>query len=473
MSDVRPWPLVAAIALPALAGCRRDKAPAPVAPKAPSSSPVAAASAGGLRDGSAPDAGGGPTRRAFRGKGFVLAIESRGKTVRAMFEHAGVFELQGELKDATHFSVRDVHAPKEGKAMTILGEWSPDGSTLTATLTTPDKEKPLELRANLGPFEASLTTFTTDIQGWLGRGFIRMKVTREGASLRGVYRYAKSAEDIKLTGTVAERDGSFELTESVHGVVTGRFAGVFASLFGALATWSSPDGSRSFPIDLEPGNGGYPETVDLGGGLSLYPQETVHQSDGCAIDIVLPQLRGANDRTKQTALNALLRGDREKAFACDAPVPDAPTGSFQDVGYTLLTKKKGRFVSLSQSQFYYTAGAAHPNGDATCIVLDTKTVTALRMVDELTGTGRAELGARVTRMLQGDGPKLTEQMYNSDDIEIGPNTNLCLTDTEIQVAFERYEIAPYVMGAPGVSFAKADVRSLFEKNDVMDALFAQ
>jgi hypothetical protein len=187
----------------------------------------------------------------------------------------------------------------------------------------------------------------------------------------------------------------------------------------------------------------------------------------------LPQLRGANDRTKQTALNALLRGDREKAFACDAPVPDAPTGSFQDVGYTLLTKKKGRFVSLSQSQFYYTAGAAHPNGDATCIVLDTKTVTALRMVDELTGTGRAELGARVTRMLQGDGPKLTEQMYNSDDIEIGPNTNLCLTDTEIQVAFERYEIAPYVMGAPGVSFAKADVRSLFEKNDVMDALFAQ
>ena len=361
---------MASIGTAVLIGCEKDKPPAPPLPSAPpSSAPVssAARAAGVPHNAGASDSGGGLVRRAFRGKDFILAVESHGDKVRAMFERAGTFELRGTMKDATHFSARDVHAPNGGKAMTIVGEWSPDGSTLTAKLTGPADEKGKDLQASLGPFEASVAKFTTDFKGWLGRGFVRMKLTRDGAKLTGIYRYAKSAEDIDLAGTVSESDGTFELTESVHGKVTGRFVGVFASLYGALATWSSADGSRSIPIALEPGAGIYPETVAVGGGLSLYPQESVHESDACSTDIVFPQVRGAKDRARETALNLSLRGDREKIFACDTPVPDGLSSSFQDASYTFLTKKKGRFVSLTQSQFYYSAGAAHPhrhaNGD--------------------------------------------------------------------------------------------------------------
>ncbi len=118
-------------------------------------------------------------------------------------------------------------------------------------------------------------------------------------------------------------------------------------------------------------------------------------------------------------------------------------------------------------------GAAHPQGGSTCTVIDTQTLTQLRMVDLLTKEGRAALGDKVTKALRGDGPSLSEQGYNGDQIDIGPDTNVCLTDTEIRVEFQRYEVAPYYMGAPAAGFPKAEVRSLFEKSEVTDAIFAQ
>jgi hypothetical protein len=298
-----------------------------------------------------------------------------------------------------------------------------------------------------------------------------MRLERDDAKLHGLYRYAKSAEDIALEGSVVDKDGTFELIESVRGKVTGRFSGVF-SFSALLAVWSSPDGTRSYPVEAMQGDP-YPETIDLGGGLAMYPQESLLEDDRCSVDIIFPQVRGSKDRAKERALNELLRGDREAATSCEPGPEDIPDAHYSlSEEYSLLLKKKGRFLSLSQGGWSYASYAAHPNGGARCTVIDTKTLTEFRMVDFLTEDGRGKLGDKVTERIQGGGPSLTEQNYFDDHLSIGEDTNVCLTDTEIRVEFRRYEVAPYVMGDPGATFPKAEVRALFEKGEVMDAVFA-
>jgi Protein of unknown function (DUF3298) len=485
-SVVRASLLLSACA--AVPACRSDKArigadaPATATPAGSSASvaPAASASTASLVDAAgSPDTGRATVYRAFRARNFTLALEIRGEALRALLETSGpTTSFRGKTTDATHFSLRQANVPKGEKPLTLAGGWSPDGATFTGTLTDPREKKPTALSGSAGAFDKAVPTFKADYKGLLGSHFVRMRIESDGAKLTGVYRYARSAEDIALAGIVVARDGTFELTESVGGKVTGRFAGVFESLFGVLAIWSSPDGAKSFPVELESAHGEYPETVDLGGGLALYPQERILTGDRCTADVVYPQLRGAKDNAKEAALNAALRGDRDTANPCaDAPgeqeLPDVEGFSAFDDGYSLRTLKKGRFVSVSQGESSYMRGAAHPQGGSTCTVIDTQTLMQLRMVDLLTKEGRDALGDKVTKVIRGDGPSLSEQGYSGDQLDVGPDTNVCLTDTEIHVEFQRYEVAPYFMGAPAASFPKAEVRALFEKSEVTDALFAQ
>jgi hypothetical protein len=465
--------LVAVLSSIAAFGCKSNKPSTESASATPTSQAPTAADSGAATHA-------GPDTRAYRsfeGSGFNFGTERRGNAIRAVYYRDSTpIDLVGEMTDETRFSLRATSARKGEKPITVVGQWSSDGSALTATLTDPQAKKTTLLPAKEGPFgDGSQARFNADFKGSLAKRFIRMKLARDGAKLTGVYRYAKSAEDITLAGSVEDKQGTFELTESVNGKVTGKFQGAFVSTSCVLATWSSPDGSRSFPIEMVRGDG-YPETMDLGGGLSLYPQETTIDGMRCTRDVLYPQVRGAKDKVKEAQLNALLRGDRGKETTCDEPDPDEPTQmtSFDDESYALLTEKRGRFLSLSQSRFSYMAGAAHPNGDATCTVIDLLTLTQLRMVDFLTKQGRDKLGDRVTKELVGDGPRDDEGVYfNGDRIEIGANTNVCLTDKEIRVEFRRYEIGPYFMGEPEVTFEKGEAREVFEKSDVMDAVFAQ
>ena len=469
----------------AVSACKSDKArigadAPPPAGSSASIAPAASASTASLGDAAgSPDAGRATVYRAFRARNFTLVAEIRGDAVRALLETSGpTASFRGKTTDATHFTLRQANVPRGQKPLTLAGGWSADGATFTGMLTDPRETKATTLSGSAGAFDKAVPTFKSDYEGLLGSHFVRMRIESDGARLTGVYRYARSADDIALAGTVVARDGTFELTESVGGRVTGRFAGVFESLFGVLATWSSPDGAKSLPVELESAQGEYPETVDLGGGLALFPQERILTGDRCTADLVYPQLRGAKDKVKEAALNAALRGDRDTANPCDqAPgeqeLPDVEGFSSFDDGYSLRTQKKGRFVSLSQGGSSYMRGAAHPQGGSTCTVIDTQTLTQLRMVDLLTREGRDALGDKVTKVLQGDGPSLSEQGYSGDHIAIGADTSVCLTDTEIHVEFQPYEVAPYFMGAPEASFPKAEVRALFEKSDVTDALFAQ
>jgi hypothetical protein len=436
-------------------------------------------SASAAPSGSAPsaarrEAAASPTFHSFSGLGVYFAAELHGSSVRAVIYRNGAIELRGTT-DGTHFDLKAVGTPKGERPVELVGTWSDDG--LRATLTGP-RQKTAELRATDGPFDPSVEKYSGDYKGWLAGRLIRMKIERDGPRLHGVYRYTKSAEEIALDGTVDAHDGSFTLTESVHGKVTGGFSGVFASIFAILATWSSADGSRSIPVLMESGRGEYPATVDLANGLTLYPQEIVVDEKACGRDILYPQVRGAKDKAKEAVLNVLLRGDRGSISGCDPSSifdPDSGDGfTNETMEYAFLTSpKRARFVSLSWTESSYTLGAAHPNSVTTCTVIDTQALTQFRLAEHLTEEGRARLAEKVGGALGDDGGPVDEPGFIGGPIEVKPETNVCLLDKEINVHFGRYELGAYFLGEPEVAFPKASIRDLFERSEVMDALFAQ
>jgi hypothetical protein len=474
-----------ALALALAAGCKKDEA-----------SPKASADAGGAPEIAstpsprpAPDAGAAatsttashekvtPVFHGFFGKpasgpSFWLGLERRGDSVRAIYRAQSSTELVGKMTDATHFSLHESHVPKGEKPATIVGELASD-SALVATLTDGKTRKKTVLTSRGDVFDGQARDFKQEYTGSLGGRFVRMKLTKVGEKVTGVYRYAKSAEDIHLEGTVKDKTGAFEMNEKVGARITGRFTGVFVSRENMLAEWSSPDGERTFRVKMEQGDG-YPETVDLGGGLALYPQENVIEGKRCKYDLVFPQLRGAKDGAKQSALNALLRGDQGKTRTCEGPDEPEIMDYEETESYTLGTHKQGRFVGLSQGGYSFMGGA-HGNGGIECSVIDTRNLTRMRLAELLTEEGKKKLGELTTHALQKQlgVQKLTDSYFYADDVEVQKTTNLCLSDTSIEVSFNQYEIAPYVAGPQSVTFPKAEMRELFEKNELTQALFTE
>jgi hypothetical protein len=457
---------------------KKDQAGAPDAAVAASASVTQAAvatDAGATR--SAAEPAPKPTFHAFSGKvgksPFWFGVEKRGDAVRALYVASTTTGFAGKMTDAGHFSAKETHVPKGEKGSTLTGEITPQG-TLLATVTDPKTSKKTQLSSSGGDLlDEKNRDFKQEYTGSLGGRFIRMKLEKSGAKIAGIYRYSKSAQDIKLEGTADDKNGSFDLTESVGGKTTGKFSGVFVSRANILAEWSSPDGARTFPVKMEHGDG-YPETVELVNGLTLFPQETMIEGKRCKADIVVPQIRGAKDAAKATALNALLAGGADKQKTCEGPDDPDMMDYEESAGYSLITQKKDRFVSISQGGWSFTGGA-HGNGSSQCAVIDTKMLTRFRMEDSLTEAGRKKLGDLVTHALEKQlgVTKLTDSYFYEDHVEIGKDTNVCLSDKEIYVEFVPYEVAPYMAGPQSAAFPKADVRDLFEKNDVMDAAFAQ
>ncbi len=466
-------------------GCKKDSTDAAFSPDAATRAPDASTTGAAY----AADAGATATTTAaehdeprahfhgFFGKSaggpsFWLGLRRRGDAVQAIYRATSTTEFTGRMTDATHFTLRESRVLKGEKPATLVGELASD-SALLATITDGRTQRKTQLTSKGDVFDDRSGDFKEEYTGSLGGRFIRMKLAKAGDKVTGVYRYAKSAEDIRLDGTATDKTGAFELTEKVASKLTGRFAGVFVSKAGMLAEWTSPDGARRFPVRLEEGSG-YPETVDVGQGMKLYPQESLVEGKRCKEDVVFPQLRGAKDTAKQTVLNALLSQNQGKEKTCVGPdEPDVMDYETSE-SYSLSTRKQGRFVGLSQGGYSYTGGA-HGNGASECFVLDTKSLARVRLAESLTEAGRKKLGELTTRALEKQlgVTKLMDSYFYADTVEVQKTTNVCLTDAEIEVSFNAYEVAPYVAGAQSVSFPKADVRDLFEKNELTDALFTQ
>lgn len=476
--------LVPLLLLTTFAACKKDGSEQGAAADAGSAAPAASTTAALTK----PDAGSTVTTNAvvheqpkaqfngFFGKSaggpsFWLGLRRRGDSVQALYRASSSTSFSGRMTDATHFTLRESRVPRGEKPATLVGELASD-SALVATITDGRTQKKTMLTSKGDVFDERSGDFKEEYTGSLGGRFIRMKLQKSGTKLTGVYRYAKSAEDISLSGTATDKTGAFELTEKVGSKVTGHFTGVFVSKAGMLAEWSSPDGERRFPVKMEEGNG-YPETVDVGQGIKIYPQENLIEGKRCKDDLVFPQLRGAKDTAKQLALNALLAGEQGKEKTC-VGLDEADAMDYETTeSYTLSTHKPGRFVGISQGGWAYTGGA-HGNGGSQCFVLDLEKLTRVRLAESLTEAGRKKLGELTTRALEKQlgVTKLTDSYFYADDVEVQKTTNVCLADTEIEVSFNPYEIAPYVAGFQSVTFPKAEVKDLFEKNEMTDAMLA-
>jgi hypothetical protein len=296
-----------------------------------------------------------------------------------------------------------------------------------------------------------------------------MKLSRHAGTLSGIYRYASSASDLKLDGLVHD-DGRFELTEKAGGKTTGKLVGAFATAGAVLAQWQSPDGAKVAAVSLERGSG-YPETRTYDNGLVVYPQERMIEGKRCKTDLVFLQVRGVADKAAAKALNDFFHGDGTKAKTCEGP-DDANMPDFETSEAYVLDTKKGRFVGVRRNGYAYTGGA-HGGGGTQCDVIDSKTATHFKLAPKLSDAGRTKLGEMVAASLakKFNVTKLTEAGFNEDTITLTKDSDLCLGDGWVEVDFDAYEIGPYMLGPQEAQFPVAQVKDLFTKDDVTDAMF--
>lgn len=400
-----------------------------------------------------------------------IAVERQGKDLTITMDSASdQRSFRGALKDATHFAAIEIvkgHAPA-----TFEGELT--ATRMTGQSKEPDAKTPLAFSGvPITVFEAALTFDESYVGSLGGKIRIRAKLTRAGGKLTGVYRYARSKEDLRLAGTVSA-DGRFVLQESnAKGQITGVFQGIFLRQSGAVGDWSSPDGKHSFHFGLQRGDA-YPETLTLEYGGHLAPQEDHREAPNCVVETIFPQAVGLKSKDAEGALNAKLRelggGAAPKIpLTCEGATPDLPWST--ETGYE-VTGQRGRYLGVTFSTSGF-AGGAHGFGGSNCLVVDLETGSVVALSPLLSPGGRAKLDKLVTEKIKKarNLKSLTEGGYFEDEAKVSPDTNVCFDKGGVDVLFNDYEIAPHVVGPTDVPLTKDEVRALFGKNELTDALF--
>ncbi|MEO6420432.1 MAG: RsiV family protein [Polyangiaceae bacterium] len=461
-----------------LAGCAKGAAPetdqGPLVPDAASSIPSASAAAPAI----ALDASAAPGKELLTFVGMLgtradtrIALERAGNDLTmAMDTSTDKRSFRGAMKDTTHFVVTEI---VKGRApATFEGELTASG--LTGQSKEPDAKKSLAFAGvPITVFDAS-STFDESYVGSLGGKIrIRMKLTRSGEKLTGVYRYARSKEDLRLVGTVIP-DGHFALQESsANGQITGKFQGIFLRRSAAIGDWSSPDGKHSFVFALQRGDA-YPETLTLGYGGRLSPQEDHREAANCVAETIFPQVVDLKSKAAETALNPKLRdlgggGAAKGPMTCEGATAELPWST--ESGYE-VTAQRDRYVGITFSSSGF-AGGAHGFGASTCRVIDLETGNVVALSPLLTADGRAKMSKLVTEKIKKaqNLKSLTEGGFFDDVAKVSPDTNVCFAKNGVEVLFNDYEIAPHVVGPTDVQLTKNEVRAFFGKSELTDALF--
>lgn len=400
-----------------------------------------------------------------------VGVDRRGTALAITMSTAGgLRSFRGVMKDATHFVVTEIvkgHPPAA-----FEGELTP--AHLTGQSKEPGATPALAFSG------VRITAFATDAKfdesyvGALGGKIrIRMKLTRDGDKLTGIYRYARSKEDLHLVGTV-KPDGRFELQElDGKGHITGKFKGIFLRRTEAMGGWASPDGKHAFAVSFERGDG-YPDAITLEYGGRLVPQEDHREAPNCVAERIFPQAVGLKSKDAENALNAKLRdlgggAASKEAMTCDGATAELPWST--ESGYE-VSAQRGRYVGVSFSTSGFTGGA-HGFGTSICRVIDLETGNAVALSPLLSADGRSKLNKLVTAKIKKDQnlKTLTEGGFFEDEAKVSPDTNVCVAKGGLDVVFNDYEISPHAVGPPQVHLTNDEVRTLFSKSDLTDALF--
>jgi hypothetical protein len=96
---------------------------------------------------------------------------------------------------------------------------------------------------------AAHCNFDRGFAGHVGDAVVFMNLTRAGDVLSGSYFYERVGHRLELAGRATGL--AVSLRESVSGRSTGQFEGICGVHGELTGTWSSPDGSRKLPFDLD------------------------------------------------------------------------------------------------------------------------------------------------------------------------------------------------------------------------------
>ncbi len=399
----------------------------------------------------------------------LLAVDARGRVValrgQAIAEPSGAFRF---ALDAIEHRAgkRGVHV--EGRVASSL--------VRELEVRDPDRKSP-SATTIAGP--SLEPAFDQAYAGSLGaRAHVRMKLSRVGSALSGVYRYAQSAEDLRLAGHVSE-GATFELDETTSGRITGHFSGALVGSVGLVARWTSADGKRSEDVTLFSGSS-YPETYAMTANVGrVVPQERyVKAAPFCEDSRITPAFQSLTDPSAERALDATL-AQQESLFApplakrdCDGASDDTP---FERTQTYAIDGERAGFVGMTSSIHEFTGGA-HGSYASRCFVADLAKHVVVRLATQLTPAGHAKVRALVIHALERASKvtKLTDAGFFEDAPTLA-DADLCFSvsgnDGKLRVDFPLYAIAPYVMGMPSATLDGKDVSGVFQPGTTGAILF--
>jgi hypothetical protein len=403
-----------------------------------------------------------------------IALERRGDEVTVAVEtRIGLQILRGVVK-GTRLTATEPTVATRARAASFEGELT--ATRLTGQFKDPNAKQAVKFAGDaLAAFKDA--EYKETYVGALGPKLqIRAMLARDKEKLTGVYRYARSGEDLHVTGVV-RADGQFNLHETTAaGTMTGSFEGIFVRRDEVLARWWSADGTRSFLVVLEHGvayldsvdGGDRPQTsgdvVALEGGGRIIPKSARQSS--CDFSAVYPQVVALKSKATEDALNAQLRGivpgsDEEgEGVECGSDEGPGGGGPGSHTGYRVDTQR-GRYLGLAIVESGYKAVHRYFRSTS-CYVADLETGSVDEVSSLLTPQGRDKLAKMVS---ERDG-------HPEDSDADPPKSALCLDRNGLRVDFDELEATR--LWAPGpVNFTRDEVRGLFQPNELTKGLFGK
>jgi hypothetical protein len=389
---------------------------------------------------------------------FVDTKDAQAEAVLLDVSHQVSTRLSGSVDARGHLRIAQP-APGASLDATLGADGSLDG--------TWDEPKRGTLKVHLAVLKsAPEPAGTRAFVGTLGSSTrIRAKLSRDGAKLGGVYRYSHSKEDLKLAGTLDERTGKFDLDEATgKGDKSGRWSGYVLSPSFFAGMWTSPDGTKRYPVTLSSGMGWaadtYPEIVDLSAGRKLIPQEDYKEpAPFCQATRVWAELAGgAQAKSLNPQLRALAGKDELDAASCKGATADVPF--YAEASYA-VTAKRPNAVGIQITHTSFTGGA-HEAHSLSCVTIDLDKGRVVTIGKLMTAENLDALGKIATAILQKENgvTDLTKAGFFEAAVKVTADTPICLTDSGVDVSFNPYEVAPWSMGAPVVHVGSKEIRPL-------------
>lgn len=198
------------------------------------------------------------------------------------------------------------------------------------------------------------------------------------------------------------------------------------------------------------------------------PSATARESIDAQIQemILAPIDEESRDETPQALMERFIRGYQD--FADEFPESSSQWYMTREIEPIYDTD---RVFSVQMTEESYTGGA-HPNSNVWLASFDVHTGQRLALDDVLMDGHEAELqaiGERAFRDARGLGAEddLTEAGFWFDEGVFRLNENFAVTAEGLRFVFNRYEVAPYALGATEIVLPVAALRPLARAGGVL------